>query len=189
MHRAAGRIRDLEWEAEQALGRLAAETTFEAITVRPPLVYGPGVRANFLRLVRLVERGWPLPLGGIDNRRSLISLDNLVDLLVHCIEAPAAAGKTFLVSDGEDLSTPELIRRIAQAMGREPRLFRMPPKLLSSAARLLGKGEVFDRLGGSLQVDISETRKQLGWTPPQSVDEGIAQTVEWYLKEGRNARA
>lgn len=177
-----------KWEAEQALASVAAGTGLEIVTIRPPLVYGVGVRANFLRLMRLIERGWPLPLAGIDNRRSLVSLDNLVDLLVHCIAAPAGAGKTFLVSDGEDLSTPELIRRIAQAMGREPRLFHVSPKLLSSAARLLGKRELFDRLGGSLQVDISETRRQLNWTPPQSVDEAIAQTVEWYLREGRKAR-
>ncbi len=151
-----------KWEAEQALARIAEQMHLETVIVRPPLVYGPGVKANFLRLLRAVDRGVPLPFGSIDNRRSLVSLDNLVDLLIHCATAPAAAGGTFFVSDGDDLSMPELVRQIAHAMGRRPRLINVPPTLLSAAARLVGKGDVFDRLGGSLHVDISETRKRLG---------------------------
>lgn len=164
-------------EAEQGLRRIAAETGMEVTIIRPPLVYGPGVKANFQSLMQAVRKGVPLPLGSIDNRRSLVGIDNLVDLIVTCIDHPAAANETFLVSDGEDLSTPELVRRIARAQGRPARLFPMPPALLTAAAALLGRREAADRLLSSLQVDISKARDLLGWRPPVSVDEGLTRAV------------
>jgi nucleoside-diphosphate-sugar epimerase len=164
-------------EAELALQEIAASTGLEVVIVRPPLVYGPGVRANFLRLMNLVQRGLPLPLGGLNNRRSLVALDNLVDLLICCARHPAAAGETFLVSDDDDLSTPDLLRRIGAAMGVPVRLVPMPRWLLLQGARLIGRRGEAERLLGSLQVDIRHTRELLGWEPPISVDEGIRRAV------------
>lgn len=166
-----------KWEAEQVLWDVARETGLEVVVVRPPLVYGPGVKANFERLMKLVQRGVPLPLGGVRNRRSMVGLDNLVDLLIRCVDAPEAAGQTFLVSDGRDLSSPELIRLIAQAMGRSPRLLPVPKAILRLAGSITGKQAEMDRLCGSLQVDSSETRRVLQWEPPISVEEGIQRTV------------
>ena len=166
-----------KWEAEQELADVAGLTGLEAVVLRPPLVYGPGVKANFARLMRGVQRGIPLPLRSVDNRRSLLALDNLVDLLVCCVEHPLAAGQTFLVSDGEDLSTPELVRRLAQAMGRPARLFPMPPQVLRMAGQLTGKLAEVDRLLSSLQVDIQHTCETLDWAPPVSVGEGLRRAV------------
>ena len=166
-----------KFEAELALQEVAANTNLEVVIVRPPLVYGPGVRANFLRLMNLVRRGVPLPLGGVHNRRSLVALDNLVDMLICCARHPAAAAKTFLVSDDEDLSTPDLLRRIGTAMGVPIRLVPMPRWLLLQGARLIGRHGEAERLLGSLQVDIRHTRELLGWEPPISVDEGIRRAV------------
>lgn len=161
-------------EAEQGLRQIAADTGMEVVIVRPPLVYGPGVRANFAALMRWLQRGIPLPLGAVnDNRRSLVALDNLVDLLITCIDHPAAANQTFLVSDGEDLSTTALLRRMGQAMDKPARLIPVPTALLRLGAAALGKGDVAQRLLGSLQVDITHTRQTLGWTPPIGVDEGL----------------
>lgn len=161
-------------EAEQGLRQIAADTGMEVVVVRPPLVYGPGVKANFATLMRWLQRGIPLPLGAVtDNRRSLVALDNLVDLLITCIDHPAAAHQTFLVSDGEDLSTTGLLRRMGQAMGTPARLIPVPPALLRLGAAALGQGDMAQRLLGSLQVDITHTRQTLGWTPPISVDEGL----------------
>lgn len=161
-------------EAEDGLREIAAATGMEVVIVRPPLVYGPGVRANFAAMMRAVQRGLPLPLGAVThNRRSLVALDNLVDLLITCLDHPAAANQTFLASDGEDLSTTDLLRRLGQAMGRPARLFPVPPALLQAGARLLGKGDVAQRLLGNLQVNIAHTRATLGWTPPIPVDEGL----------------
>ena len=165
-------------EAEQALLALAASTGIEVVIIRPPLVYGPGVGANFAALMRAVARGVPLPLGAVNNRRSLVAIDNLVDLINTCVEHPAAANEIFLVSDGEDLSTPELVRRLARAMGRPARLIPVPVPLLLAGAMLLGKRDVARRLLGSLQVDISKARSLLGWTPPVSVDEGLRRAVQ-----------
>ncbi|MDP3164634.1 MAG: SDR family oxidoreductase [Hydrogenophaga sp.] len=161
-------------EAEQGLHKIAAETGMEVVIVRPPLVYGPGVKANFASLMRAVQRGLPLPLASVThNRRSFVALDNLVDLLITCIDHPAAANQTFLVSDGEDLSTADLMRRLGRAMGKPARLFPIPPSLLQLGANLLGKGDMAQRLLGNLQVDISHTRNTLHWAPPISVDEGL----------------
>lgn len=165
-------------EAEQGLRQIAAETGMEVVIVRPPLVYGPGVKANFASLMRAVQRGIPLPLASVtDNRRSFVALDNLVDLLITCLDHPAAANQTFLVSDGEDLSTTDLLRRLGQAMNKPARLIPVPPSLLQFGANLLGKGDMAQRLLGNLQVDISHTRQTLNWTPPISVDEGLRRAV------------
>ena len=172
-------------EAEDGLRQLAVQTGMEVVVIRPPLVYGPGVKANFHTLLRAVEHGMPLPFGAIRNRRSLVALDNLVDLIATCIDHPAAANQTFLVSDGEDLSTPELIRRLARALGRPARLISVPTTVLMAGATLLGKREVAARLCGSLQVDITKARKVLGWAPPVSVDEGLRRTAEDYLQQQR----
>ncbi len=161
-------------EAEQGLRQIAADTGMEVVIVRPPLVYGPGVKANFASMMRAVKRSIPLPLSSVThNRRSLVALDNLVDLLITCVDHPAAANQTFLVSDGEDLSTADLLRRLSQAMDKPAHLFPVPPSLLQLGANLLGKGDMAQRLLGNLQVDISHTRNTLNWNPPVSVDEGL----------------
>ncbi len=165
-------------EAEQGLRQIAAETGMEVVIIRPTLVYGPGVKANFAALMRAVQRGLPLPLASVThNRRSFVALDNLVDLLITCIDHPAAANQTLLVSDGEDLSTADLLRRLGHAMGKPARLFPVPPSLLQFGANLLGKGDMAQRLLGNLQVDICHTRNTLNWTPPISVDEGLRRAV------------
>ncbi len=170
-------------EAEQGLRQIAVDTGMEVVIVRPPLVYGPGVKANFATLMRWLQRGIPLPLGAVtDNRRSLVALDNLVDLLITCIHHPAAANQTFLVSDGEDLSTTALLRRMGQALGKPALLLPVPPALLALGAKVLGKGDVAQRLLGSLQVDITHTRETLGWTPPIGVDEGLRRAAAGMTK-------
>lgn len=165
-------------EAELALREVSAATGMELVVIRPPLVYGPGVKANFAALVRLVRRGWPLPLGAIHNRRSLVALDNLVDLVLCCLQHPQAAGEVFLVSDGQDLSTPELVRGLGAAVGRVPVLLPVPAGLLAALAGGLGRGAVAQRLCGNLQVDISRARQRLGWTPPVPVAEGLRRAVQ-----------
>jgi nucleoside-diphosphate-sugar epimerase len=167
-------------EAEQGLREIEAQTGLEVVIVRPPLVYGPGVKANFASMMRWVARGIPLPLGAIHNARSMVALENLVDLLVKCLKHPAAAGQTFLVSDGEDVSTTELLRRTALAMGKKTFLLPVPAFVLKWGAALLGKRAVAQRLCGSLQLDINKTRQLLGWTPPMSVDEGLRRAAEGY---------
>ncbi|MDP3625753.1 MAG: SDR family oxidoreductase [Hydrogenophaga sp.] len=165
-------------EAEQGLRQIANDTGMEVVIIRPPLVYGPGVKANFASLMRAVQRGIPLPLASVThNRRSFVALDNLVDLLITCIGHPAAANQTFLVSDGEDLSTADLLHRLGEAMGKPARLFPVPPSLLQFGANLLGKGDMAQRLLGNLQVDIGHTRNTLNWSPPISVDEGLRRAV------------
>lgn len=173
-------------EAEEGLRALARETGMEVVIIRPPLVYGPGVKANFLAMMRWLKRGIPLPLGAVTgNRRSLVALDNLVDLIVTCIDHPAAANETFLVSDGESLSTAALLRRMGEALGRPARLIPVPVPLLQMGAALLGKRDMAQRLCGSLEVDIGKTRELLGWTPPISVDEGLRRTAaHWLATEG-----
>jgi nucleoside-diphosphate-sugar epimerase len=170
-----------KWEAEQGLRALARETGMEVVIIRPPLVYGPGVKANFRSLLTWIERGAVFPLGSVDNRRSLVGLDNLVDLIITCIDHPGAANQTFLVSDNEDLSTPELISTISRAMGKSPRLFSFPVPVLRKAAEWVGRGSVASRLCYSLQVDIRHTMDTLGWRPPVSVEEGIQKTVDDFM--------
>lgn len=170
-------------EAEQGLLTLAASTGLEVVIIRPVLVYGPGVRANFLKMMRWLERGLPLPLGAIDNRRSLVSLDNLVSLILTCMEHPDAANQVFLVSDGEDMSTTTLMRRTALALGKSARLVPVPESVLTVIGCLLGKRDVAQRLCGSLQVDIAKTRRVLGWTPPLSVDAGLALVAQDFLRQ------
>lgn len=170
-------------EAEQLLRQIAFETGMEVVIIRPPLIYGPGVKANFESMMHWLARGVPLPLGAVrSNRRSLVSLDNLVDLLVTCIDHPAAVNETFLVSDGVDLSTADLLRRVGNAIGRPARLLPVPPVLLRAAAMLLGKGDIVQRLLGDLQLDISHTCKTLGWKPPISVDEGLRRAAKGFCE-------
>lgn len=165
-------------EAEQGLREIEEQTSMEVVIVRPPLVYGPGVKANFASMMRWVSRGIPLPFGAVHNVRSIVALDNLVDLLVTCLKHPAAAGQTFLVSDGEDVSTTELLRRTAQAMGKTGCLLSVPAPVLELVAAILGKRAVAQRLCGSLQVDIEKTRRLLGWTPLLTLDEGLKKAVK-----------
>ena len=172
-----------KYEAEEGLRKLAQKTGMEVVVIRPVLVYGPGVKANFLNMMRWLHKGVPLPLGAIHNRRSLVALDNLVDLIVTCIDHPAAANQIFLVSDGEDLSTTELLRRMGLALGRPARLIPVPVSLLTAWAALLGRRDMAQRLCGSLQVDISKTQTLLGWKPPISVDEGLRRTAQGFLHE------
>ena len=163
-----------KWEAEQGLQQLSRETGMEVVIIRPPLVYGPGVKANFLSMVRWLSRGVPLPLGAVThNRRSFVALGNLVDLILVCTRHPAAANQTFLVSDGDDLSTAELLKRMGRALGRNVLLPSVPVSWLEWAACWSGKKSIYDRLCGSLQVDINKTRQLLEWTPPLTVDEGL----------------
>ena len=170
-------------EAENRLRSLSFVSGMEVVIIRPPLVYGPGVSANFARLLRMVGSGLPLPLASVRNRRSLIFLDNLVDFIVCCLRHPAASGQTFLVSDGEDLSTPDLIRKLAGAMDRSARLWSCPLSLLRAAGWLLGRSAVIDRLTGSLRVDSSKAQALLGWRPPYTVAQGIQATVDAYLRQ------
>jgi nucleoside-diphosphate-sugar epimerase len=164
-------------EAEVGLRQIASASKMEAVIIRPPLVYGPGVRANFQQLMRAVAFGIPLPLGAVHNLRSLIGVDNLVDFMLTCLEHPAAAGETFLVSDGEDLSTTDLVRRIARAMDRSPRLVPVPASALMAAAAVIGRGNAARRVLGTLRLDITKARQRLGWTAPVMLDEGLRRTV------------
>lgn len=169
-------------EAEQGLLRLARETAMEVVIIRPVLVYGPGVGANFASLMRWLKRGVPLPLGAVRNRRSLVSLDNLVDLIAVCLDHPNAVNQVFLVSDGEDLSTTDLLRRLGQALGRRPLLLPVPPRLLALAAHLVGGASIAQRLLGSLQVDIDKNRRLLGWQPAVTVDHALRTTAASFLE-------
>ena len=172
-----------KYEAEQGLLALATETGMEVVIIRPPLIYGPGVKANFQSMMRWVAKGLPLPLGAIHNRRSLVGLDNLVDLIRVCLIHPNAANQIFLVSDGEDVSTTELLKRTAAALDRTARLLPVPMWFLELGAQILGKGAVVKRLCGNLQVDITKTREFLGWRPPIGLDEGLRRTAQAYLHE------
>ena len=168
-------------ETEQALLELAASTGLEVVIIRPVLVYGPGVKANFRSLMNWLNKGIPLPLGLIRNKRSLVALDNLVDLIITCIDHPGAVNHIFLVSDGDDLSTTELLQRVGAALNRPARLLPVPVWIISLAATLIGKRDVSQRLLGSLQVDISKTQDLLGWVPPVSVEESLQKTAQSFL--------
>lgn len=172
-------------EAEQGLRKIATDSGMEVVIIRPVLVYGPGVKANFLNMMRWLDKGVPLPFGAIHNRRSLVALDNLADLIVICTRHPAAANQTFLVSDGEDLSTTQLLVRMGKALGKPARLLPVPSVLLERGAQILGKQALSQRLCGSLQVDISKTRELLGWNPPVSVDEALLSAANYYKERQR----
>lgn len=173
-------------EAESGLRALAAEAPLEVVIIRPPLVYGPGVKANFLSMMRWLDRGIPLPLGAVNNRRSMVNVDNLVDLIITCIHHPAAAGQVFLASDGEDLSTTALLRRLGAALGKQARLIPVPTQVIAFAARLLGRQAITQRLFGSLQVDSSLAQTLLNWQPLVSVDEGLRRTAAHFLTARHN---
>lgn len=175
-------------EAEEALCKIAGETGLEVVIVRPPLVYGPGVGGNFIRMMHWIDRDVPMPLGSIRNSRSLIYIENLVDVLAVCVAHASAAGKIFLVSDGEDVSTPELIRRLARAMGCRARLVPFPPVLLRLAGSLSGKSAEIERLLGSLCIDNSTIRRELGWAPSFSMDQGLRETARWYRDRADQSR-
>lgn len=167
-----------KFEAEQGLRKVAAETGMEVVIIRPPLVYGPRVKGNFASMITLVGKGFPLPMGAIHNKRSLVGIDNLVDLIIRCIGHPAAANQVFLAGDGADLSTTELLRGVGRAMGKPARLIPVPAGMLQLGATLLGKKAMAQRLLGSLQVDISKTCELLDWRPPYTVDEGLRRCFE-----------
>lgn len=170
-----------KFEAEESLKRIATETGLEVVFIRPPLVYGPGVKANYFKLMDIVARGLPLPFGSVNNARSMIYVGNLIDAVALCAKHPQAAGKTYLVSDGEDVSTPDLIRRIAAALNSPERMFPFPSSLMRFAGRIMGKTAAIDRLLGSLVVDDGKIRKDLGWKPPFTMAEGLAETGKWYI--------
>lgn len=171
-----------KYEAEVGLQHIAKETGMEVVIIRPVLVYGPGVKGNFLSMMHWLHKGIPLPFGAVNNSRSLVALDNLVDLIITCLHHPAAANQTFLVSDGEDISTTQLLQYTASAMGVSSRLMPVPALMIQVAAKLLGKGEVAQRLCGNLQVNISKARQLLGWVPPISVKEGLQRAVKGYVQ-------
>ena len=170
--------------AEEGLRTLAAETGMEVVIIRPPLIYGPGVKANFAKLLKCVDKGIPLPLGAVANKRSFIFVDNLCDALLKCVTHPAAAGRTYLISDGNDISTAELVEAMALALNRPVRLLSVPVSLIRTAAKTVGRGAVVDRLTQSLVVDSSNISKDLEWCPPYTVAHGLGVTAEWY-RSGR----
>lgn len=171
-----------KYEAEQGLFSIASESNMDTVVIRPPLVYGPGVKANFLAMMSWLHRRIPLPFGALENRRSMVALDNLVDLIVTCIRHPNAANQIFFVSDGEDLSTTELLFKMGNSLGIKSRLFPINQKLLKTILVVIGKKHIADRLCSSLQVDISKAKRLLNWSPPISVSEGLKKTANDYLE-------
>lgn len=171
-----------KWEGEQALRQHAEHSGMELVIVRPPLVYGPGVRANFAAMMGALRKGVPLPLASVQNRRSLVYVGNLVDLLVLCCDHPAAAGRVVMASDGRDLSTPELLRLMGEALGKPARLWPCPVPLLKAGATLLGRGAMANRLCDSLQVSDDFARDKLMWRAPFSVEEGLRETARWFVE-------
>jgi len=169
-----------KWEAEVALREIETETSMEVVILRPPLLYGPGVKASFLKLIQLVDKGIPLPLGGIKNKRSLLGLTNFADLICTCVVDERVAGQTFVVSDGDDISSPELVRRIATALGKKPQIFSVPESFMRLAGRLTGKSAHVQRLCSSLRIDASNVRKTLDWQPPCTMDQELEKVAEWY---------
>jgi nucleoside-diphosphate-sugar epimerase len=168
-------------EAEREVLTFGDQSDLETVIVRPPLIYGPHVKANFLKLIHLAHRRIPLPLGSVDNRRSLVFLDNLIDFLFHCYSNPNAAGKAFLVSDGDDISTARLYTAISNALGKKSCVFALPVPLLTLLGKLTGRTAILKRLCGNLTVDISKAKQVLDWHPPITFDQGIKKTVDWYL--------
>jgi len=177
-----------KWEAEQSLREIATTTRLPVVILRPPLIYGPGVKGNFLSLLRAIDRGLPLPLAAIRNRRSLLYVGNLADALVLCLEHEAAAGQTYLVAD-DTVSTPDLVRQIAQALDRPARLVFVPPLLLRMAGAALGKSAAVARLLGSLEIDSSRIRRELGWLPRTGIAQGLGETARWYHRHPGTPRS
>ena len=175
-----------KYEAEQGLLRIASETDMEVVIIRPPLIYGPGVKANFASMMKWVSKGVPLPLGAVYNNRSLVALENLIDFIIHCIAHPKAANEVFLVSDEEDISTTQLLKKVAKALGKKANLLPIPVSLMSFAATLIGKKSVAERLFGSLQVDSAKARDLLDWKPVVTMDEQLRKTAEVYIKNEKN---
>ena len=171
-----------KWEGELVLRKIERESDLEIVIVRPPLVYGEGVGGNFLRMMQWTNKGLPLPLKSIRNKRSFIGIENLADLIACCVSHPEAAGETFLAADGEDLSTPDLIGRVANLMGRSARLFPMPESVIRALGKMAGKGDITDRLCSSLQVNANKARRLLKWQPQLPLDMGLSRTVRWYMK-------
>jgi nucleoside-diphosphate-sugar epimerase len=169
-----------KWEAEEMLRHVAADTGLEIVILRPPLIYGPGVKANLLALLKAVDQGWPLPLGKVENRRSLIGVDNFCEAVRLALTLPQAAGRTYLVRDGEDVSIAELIRRLARALNRPVRLWPIPLILLRLAGQILGKRMMVQRLTGSLQIDDARIRRELGYHPPVPLSDGLMKLVVWH---------
>jgi nucleoside-diphosphate-sugar epimerase len=172
-----------KFEGEELLLRKGSTERIQPVVIRPPLVYGPQVGANFLRLLNVVKRGVPLPLSGVRNKRSLVSVYNLCEFITHCLSHPAAAGNVFNVSDGCDVSTSELLNAIGSSMNRRARLFYVPPVFLRLMFQSIGRASDFNRLFGSLQLSIDKAQRLLGWTPPVSMDEGLRMTVDWYSQQ------
>jgi UDP-N-acetyl-alpha-D-quinovosamine dehydrogenase len=169
-----------KWDAERAVHEVAAETGLEYVILRPPLIYGPGVKANFLRLLELVDRRLPLPFGSIDNRRSLLYVGNVADVILECVSNPRAASETFLLSDGEDVSTPDLVRHISFALGRRPLVLPFPLGLIRGLGQLTGKLAMIEPLLDSLVVDSGKVRRTLNWKPPYTLEEGLRDTARWF---------
>lgn len=169
-------------EAEMGLRLIAAQTGLEVVIIRPPLVYGPGVKANFATMMRWLRRGLPLPLEAISNQRSLVAIDNLTDLIAVCLRHPGAVNQTFMASDGDDLSTTALLRRLGTALGRPARLWAIPSPLLTACAAMVGRRDMAQRLLDSLQVDIDKTRRILSWSPPVSVDDGLLRVARAFVR-------
>jgi UDP-N-acetyl-alpha-D-quinovosamine dehydrogenase len=178
-----------KWQAEQALREISREIGMEVVIVRPPLVYGPGVKANFYRLMELINKALPIPLASIRNRRSMVYVGNLVDALILCATHPAAAGHTYLVSDGEEVSTPQLVQALAIALHKPSRVFPLPLVLMRNVAKLFGKSAAIDRLTQSLVVDSSKIRNELGWQPPYTIAQGLQATADWYLQSVKSGRS
>lgn len=172
-----------KYEAELGLLKIANQADMDVVIVRPVLIYGPGVRANFLSLMRWLDKRVPLPFGSVANSRSFAALENVVDLLKTCLDHPGAGNQTFLVTDGEDLSTPELLLRMGRALGRPARLIDAPPRVLGTLARIVGKGDVAGRLLDSLRADIAKTRRLLGWAPPVKLDDALMRTARYFLAQ------
>jgi nucleoside-diphosphate-sugar epimerase len=170
-----------KYEAERLLRRLSMRSPMEVVIIRPPIVYGPGVKASFRNLFQVVDKGVPLPLSALEsNRRSFVAVSSLIDLISLCLDHPAAANQTFHVSDDDDISTAELLRRMGKALGRPVRNLPIPQALLKTGLRLLGKGDWVDKLCGDLRVDISETKRLLGWKPKVTMEEELARTAQWW---------
>ncbi len=172
-----------KWEAEQLLREIEVRTGMSVTILRPPLIYGPGVKANFMKMIQFIEKGMPLPLGSVDNKRSLLGLGNFVDLICLCVEEEATKGETFVVSDGQDMSTAELIEKIGLALNKKPFLVSMPPALLRGLGRIVRKQSMIKRLTGSLVIDSSKVRSMLNWQPPYSVEHELDRTAAWYTEQ------